>query len=68
MEPNEQNAPKVFLFEDIWSIKKKTWPKLSLYEPIQSLCLVYTSAKCSGLWYLTPLSTIFQLYRGGQFY
>jgi hypothetical protein len=22
------------------------------------LCLVYTSAKCSGLWYLTPLSTI----------
>jgi hypothetical protein len=21
-----------------------------------------------GLWYLTPLPTIFQLYRGGQFY
>jgi hypothetical protein len=21
-----------------------------------------------GLWYLTPLSTIFQLYRGSQFY
>jgi hypothetical protein len=26
------------------------------------------SSKWFGLWYLTPHSTIFQLYRGGQFY
>jgi hypothetical protein len=26
------------------------------------------STRWLGLWYLTPLSTIFQLYRGSQFY
>jgi len=33
-------------------------------------CALFVDYKCMylGLWYLTPLSTMVQLYRGGQFY
>jgi hypothetical protein len=38
-----------------------------LVDPVQSL-LNITLKMSFGLWRLTLLSTIFQLYRGGQFY
>ena len=40
---------------------------MSLVDPVQSLLNV-TLKMSFGLWRLTLLSTIFQLYRGGQFY
>jgi len=35
-----------------------------------AICRVFNSSERFGLrlWYLTPLSTIFRLYRGGQIY
>jgi hypothetical protein len=33
-----------------------------------TICRGQWEHRCIGLWYLTPLSTIFQLYRGDQFY
>ena len=40
---------------------------LENYE-LQTKQAIVTKGKGLGLWFLTQLSTIFQLYRGGQFY
>jgi hypothetical protein len=59
------------VFIDYFSIIKDVLPTkmmtLTIYF-LFSICDSFVHQFCVGLWCLTQLSTIFQLYRGSQFY
>ena len=55
-------TPFIYLFNNHKQLKKNKVKHINVVD------LIYVCSAGLGLWFLTSLSTIFKLYRGGQFY
>ena len=61
---SKHGGVKIYFVIYLEKIRNKVIPK---FFGVTKSCAQVNSL-LRGLWYLTPLPTIFQLYRGGQFY